>query len=90
MSLAPSLPTNGIFADGHNFNKIVEAVFSNKVVEIVDHGLIPKRDNDEASSSNTHKCYQEESKLSECLSSLLRIEIMCSEELQAIGKNIAT
>lgn len=73
-------PTNGSFGGELNLNQFVKTALPDKVVEIVDIGLIPQRGEETASRSNM-LVQGRRGKVDELLSSLLRIGVMCSEEL---------
>lgn len=72
-------PTDAEFGDAENLSLFVKRALPEKVAEIVDHGLIVEREEEEASSSN-RSAQAKRGKIHECLISILRIGVMCSEE----------
>ncbi|PON86497.1 Tyrosine-protein kinase [Trema orientale] len=73
-------PTDGEFGDGENINMFVKMALPEKVAEIVDPNLVPEREEEQASSSNRSVQAANRSKIHECLISVLRIGVMCSNE----------
>ncbi|PON62112.1 Tyrosine-protein kinase [Parasponia andersonii] len=73
-------PTDGEFGDGENINMFVKMALPEKVAEIVDPNLVPEREEEQASSSNRSVQAAKRNKIHECLISILRIGVMCSNE----------
>ena len=80
-------PTDGCFGAELNLNRFVKTALPEKVVEIVDLDLIPRKEEERASSSNT-VVQDKREKIIQCLSSLLAIGVMCSEEVPNARMNI--
>ena len=71
-------PTDSSFGDEMNLNEFVKMALPERLMEIVDQGLIP-RETQEASSDNTPG-RKTKIKTSECCVSVLKIGVMCSDE----------
>ncbi|XVE50330.1 hypothetical protein DITRI_Ditri01bG0153500 [Diplodiscus trichospermus] len=75
-------PTDELFKDGLTLHHFAKMAFPDQVLEVVDP-LILARNNQELtarSSKNPRNAHMEETKIKECLISVLRVAITCSVE----------
>ena len=74
-------PTDDDFDEKMNLNQFVKMALPERVMEIVDHGLITQGEQDDAtSSSNTSRQTRRGKIQYQCIVSMLRIGVKCSEE----------
>ncbi|XWS53007.1 hypothetical protein CRYUN_Cryun11dG0120800 [Craigia yunnanensis] len=77
-------PTDDMFKDGLTLHHFAKMALPDQVVEVVDP-LLLVGDNEEengSSSRNPRRAHMEETKMKECLISILRVGIACSVESQ--------
>lgn len=74
--------TDGMFSDNLTLHNFVKMSLPEKIAEIVDPTLFQQREMEQASSSmNNNESHSFPYKIQECLISLLKVGIACSEEM---------
>ncbi|KAL7252550.1 hypothetical protein ACSBR1_007168 [Camellia fascicularis] len=84
-------PTDNMFSEGLNLHNFAKMAFPEQVAQIVDPNLLQQRQEGEVSSSNNNNTQSEiqshaiaigsSEKIEECLISVIRVGVACSEEL---------
>ena len=69
-------PTDGMFIDGMDLQKLAKLALPERVMEIVDQNLLEEEEGASINSSNQMKI----EKISKCLSLIVRIGVACSEQ----------
>ncbi|PON62109.1 Serine/threonine protein kinase [Parasponia andersonii] len=73
-------PTDAGFKDGLNLNQFVKMALPERVMDIVEYGLVSGEEEERTTSSNT-LLQTRRDKIHECLVSMLKVGVMCSELL---------
>lgn len=83
-------PTADMFKDGHNLHNFVGTAFPDRIMEIIDPGLLLQPQEDGDFKEKEEASLDSKTRLQECLASILLVGLSCTKESARERKNMRT